>query len=111
MVNFLLDETMVIYLCVLLVSIYGSGLFLWWWIKRGEATNIYAYVTLIFIGETIETGIVGWSRYLVLSGLKPLHEIFQGTIFWPARKVVLLIALTLIVVRMTYRLVRNGGNK
>jgi hypothetical protein len=103
MTTALLDETMLIYVLVLAVSLYGAGLFLWWWSKKGKATNIYIYVTFIFVGEVIETAVVMWSRFLVLTGQASAKEIFQGSAFWSLRKVVLLIALSLIVVRMTQR--------
>jgi hypothetical protein len=93
----------------LLSAIYGCGLFLWWWIKKGGASSVFAYVTFIFLGEVVESSMSLFARVLWLSCTMETHAKLMSSLFWPARKLVTLGALLFIVIHMSWRAVRKLG--
>ena len=102
-----IDATVLIYIAILVVAIYGTCLFTWWWVKNRRASSVFVYVTFVFVGEAIETGIALWSRMLGMYYSAEHKDAFQAIFLWPGRKIVILGALTALVVHMTVRLIRE----
>ena len=97
------DVPTVVYLLCCGVSLYGFGLFCWWWKKIGRATEVYAYVTFLFLGVFV-SGVVGiYSRYLHLKSV-PLYDTFVDSYWWATGPLMVLGVLTAITWRMTRRI-------
>ena len=107
MADYLSDPTIWVYLLTLLIAIYGVGLFTWWWIKKGSASSVFAYVTFIFLGEMVESSMSLYSRVLRIECGQAIHEAFATGYLWPARKLVTMAALAFIVIHMSYRAFRK----
>ena len=105
--NYLHDPTIWVYLVTLLISTYGAGLFSWWWIKKGAASSVFAYVTFIFLGEVVESGMSMYARMLRLGHDQADYTTFIACVLWPGRKLVTMLALVFIVVHMSYRAFRK----
>lgn len=102
MIKLLGDPVAWVYFISALVCIYGSGLFVWWWKKQRGASSVFAYVTMIFMGELLESGVSLYSRYLRIHE-DPAFITLASTALWPARKTVTLLALGALVVHMSIR--------
>lgn len=100
------DPTMYMYLASTLVSLYGSGLFAWWWFKIKRVSYVYSYVTILLSGECLSSALSLWARHLSFISMEQ-HEVFVDSPFWIFRKFVGLIAMSLIAVHMTYRVIHN----
>jgi hypothetical protein len=104
MANFSSDPSSWAHMLNLLVSSYGLCLFIWWWAKRGEASHVYMYVTILLFGEAMDAAIVIYAEYLRLFISDWTHDTFmQYSLLWPLRKVPSLIAISCIVVHMSFR--------
>ena len=55
--------TMTLYVFTTVASAIGFGLFSWWWLKKGSATPVYSYITLLFGAQAIEQGVEGLTYY------------------------------------------------
>lgn len=62
-----LDATFVQYFIAVLVAVYGSGLFTWWWAKHQKASFVFMCVTMMFVGDIIERSIQLYARYIRLT--------------------------------------------
>jgi hypothetical protein len=107
MADYLRDPTIWVYLVTLLIAFYGAGLFSWWWIKKGRASSVFAYVTFIFLGEIMESGMSLYARVLRIGYGQSAHEAFTSCALWPTRKLVTILALAFIVTHMSYRAFRK----
>lgn len=101
--NLFNDVGFIVYFIDVILSAYGAGLFSWWWLKNGTASSVFAYVTLIFLGELVEAIFSLYARYtIIIMGAHSHYELIMGA-FWPTRKTVTIIALACVVVHMSYR--------
>ena len=107
MADYLSDPTIWVYLVTLLIAFHGVGLFSWWWIKKGRASSVFAYVTFIFLGEIVESGMSLYARVLRIGYGQTAHEAFTSCALWPTRKLVTMLALAFIVIHMSYRAFRK----
>lgn len=97
-----LDWTAWVYIIIAFVSTYGFVLFSWWWWRMGRATEIYVYLTIMFLGIGISAGIGAYSRvWHVLS--EPYYHQFIKSFWWASGPLVVLSVLIAINVRMTRR--------
>ena len=101
--DFLSDPTVRVYIFDLIVALYGTGLFFWWWIKQGKASSMYAYVSFLFFGEIIEVGMMLYASGLRYFSTMEEYQVFLSAPLWALRKVVTLAAFIFIVVHMSYR--------
>jgi hypothetical protein len=101
------DVAVWIYIITILVCFYGSGLFFWWWIKKGSASAVYIYVTLLLFGQGFQAVLSLQARFLWLSGQMEIYKEFLCSWAWHSRTVLALIACTAIVFHMTYRAITN----
>lgn len=107
-----LDIPTIVYFLCCGVSAYGFGLFCWWWRKIGRATEVYAYVTFLFLGVFV-SGVIGiYSRYLHIQSV-PLYDTFVDSYWWAMGPLLVLGVLTAISYRMTRRIwiLKYGTNE
>jgi CheY-like chemotaxis protein len=96
---FLLDIAYMIHLATFVTALVGFAVFLWWWIKRGKATIVYAYVTGLF-------GATAASQYTeaILRRLwivdREQYRVLVDSDLWGVRGSVLLFMLIAIVGHM-----------
>jgi hypothetical protein len=105
------DPTLLVYIINLLIALYGVILFAWWWTKQGTASSVFAYVTMIFLGEVVETAMAAYARNLWICGAHREYAIFMEGFMWPFRKIVTLSALILITGHMTWRIFHQDEMK
>jgi hypothetical protein len=98
------DPTIIVYFLCMLSSFYGSILFLWWWLRQGQASSVFIYVTLIFFGEFIESAVCTIARTLLALRHFNEHSIFITSWIWPTRKGATLLAILFIVIHMSIRI-------
>ena len=96
------DPTALIYLATIVLTLYGAGLFAWWWIKKGQASAVFAYVLMIFLGEFVESCVALYARSLAMCD-EVAHHLLLMSPAWPSRKSVTVLALAAIVIHMSYR--------
>lgn len=99
----LYDLTFILYMLIIFFSVFGSGLFVFWWIKLGEASSVYSYVTAFLLGSTVNQSIEAYARYLFLVDSPEASDIFCMSAVWPLRLVIWLMALAAMVTHMAYR--------
>jgi hypothetical protein len=104
MMNLLSDIPILIYLLNVVVAGYGSILFLWWWNKIGSATDVYKFVTYLYLGITLTASIGVYARVLHTFDDRSYH-IFVGSIWWSLGPAAVLAVLFGINFRMTRRVV------
>jgi hypothetical protein len=88
--------------------VYGFILFAWWWWHIGRTTEVYAYMTLLFLTAAIvlSGGLV--ARWIdMLEGHGETYHILINSKIWAARLIPLTIVIWLIVLRMTLRIWRT----
>lgn len=91
-----------LYFLTCIVSWYGFWLFLWWWLKQGKASAVYAYVTFLLLGIALSTSGSIYVRHFKFHDPDVWLEL-MGTWWWGARLWVTLISVTAIVGHMSYR--------
>jgi len=101
------DRVMWLYLFGALICFYGFGLFLWWWIKMRDASAVYIYVTILFVGQAFTYSIQTYSRYL--RNCERMSEYFDVVTsdIWFIRLVVPVSCFAAIVIHMTWRVLRG----
>jgi len=97
------DLALCTYWAMALVATFGSVLFVWWLMRnRFRATSVYLYVTVLFVGEAVRSWINIQGRLHALEN-DGSFLIFSLGWFWPGRNILSLLAITAIVVHMSYR--------
>ena len=107
MSKYLIDPTIWVYFVTLFIATYGTVLFFWWWGRKGAASSVFAYVTFIFLGEMLESGMSTYARMLRLGSDQADYIAFISCAAWPGRKLVTMLALAFIVIHMSYRAFRK----
>jgi hypothetical protein len=98
-----IDWATFVYIVKAIVSIYGFGMFVWWWRRIGRASEIYIYMTIIFLGIAIASGFIIYAR--VVYGFESESYIyFVKSVWWSIGPLIILIALLAIDIRMTRRI-------
>jgi hypothetical protein len=96
-----------LYVFTILISIYGTSLFVWWWVKMGKASAVYVYVTLLIIGEGISSGMSLYARHLFLTDGYEVYTAYLKSGVWPYRHLLVFMALVMLVGHMSYRAFRS----
>jgi hypothetical protein len=99
-----LDNVLWIYICSVVISFCGFGLFVWWWRKIGSATNIYIYVSLLFATNAFSDVLAGYSRYLKRVNIEEYLELNDSGL-WIFRRIPELIVLFIFVISMLRRVI------
>jgi hypothetical protein len=92
-----------LYLLITIVSGYGTVLFSYWIVhNRFKASAVFTY-TLIWLAGTTFNGIINmYARGLTLTDPLLFAE-FSQSIWWPFRKVAIIIILIVFMTHMTLR--------
>lgn len=99
------DPGTVMLLIGTLLGVYGFILFLWWWIRIGSATEVYAYVCFFFGTAGVMMGFGVVSRVLHDICGYECYERFIHSRAWTLKSIPLLVVMFLIVLRMTIRVI------
>lgn len=92
-----------LYVLLSITTMYGSGLFIWWWWKNNwNASNVYIYITLLFISMAFRNALDAVAFYDRVLDNYPDTWIYDHWM-WPVRIIGLLMANSLIVGHMSYR--------
>jgi hypothetical protein len=62
------DAALIQYVISFVISLYGAGLFTWWWIRSGKASFVFMCVTFLFAGKAVESIVYTYARVLRLCG-------------------------------------------
>ena len=97
------DLTWWIYLLTAVISLYGTGLFLWWsWLNGFRSSSVFVYTLLWLAGTFIISGVNLYARSLRFIDPRLFYD-FSQTIWWPARNLVVLAVLIILCVHMSAR--------
>lgn len=97
-----------LYILNVAICLYGLSVFVWWWSKTGKATNMYAYVTLLFAAALIEKSAHLWSGYILV--FKNDHKSFVDIILsptWYLASIPTLTIFSLMMFSMTKRIYKT----
>ncbi len=106
MINLLSDFTFWTYSVSFILAAYGFSLFAWWWWKIGKTTEIYVYITLLFLSDAILFGGNFHGRVLKYIDPKAAVEMLDSWA-WALRSLLHIVITTLIICRMTRRVMRT----
>ncbi len=102
------DTAFLLYFFLSLVSLYGFILFSWWWVKIGEVSDVYAYVTYLFASLVFINAPQAYVRYVfVESGTNVIYDSIVTSTIWTLRSTPCLIVISVLVVKMTLRAYRT----
>jgi prepilin signal peptidase PulO-like enzyme (type II secretory pathway) len=101
------DFTLLLYALNILFGVYGFFLFGWWALKKGGASAWYLYVMLFLLGVVISTIPEFISRSARLMDDLDRVIYIGKTHWWAWRKLPLTIALALMAIHATVKLIRN----
>ena len=107
---YMTSYTFWILLLLVVICMYGFGMFAWWWKKIGKATEVYVYVTMLFLGLAISSAEIVWARYLHSMSIEA-YKAFITSPAWSIGPGLLLLTVLAIVIRMTKRIfILQHGN-
>ena len=100
------DPTLLLYVTTCIACIYGLVLFLaWWWYVR-RASEVYGYVTFLFLALTVDKLGVAYLRYQRLVDVTKVESIVHHWA-WPFRTLLVFFVIALILVVMTKRIITS----
>ena len=100
------DITFWLYLFNFILSTGGFIIFAWWWWKIGRTTEIYAYITLLFLSDALLFG--GNVHIRILKSLDPQAALqMLDSLRWHLRTTLHAIILSLILWRMLKRILKT----
>lgn len=104
--SYLCDPCFWIYVAIVLVSIYGFLLFVWWWRKVGHPSEVYIYFTILLASEAFYNFFNALARHLRFNDndLSDYMGLMDHPI-WNFRAVFHLIILSTIIGKMTLRVI------
>lgn len=98
------DPCFWIYLAIVVVSLYGLGLFIWWWYKIGHASEVYIYFTVLLASEAFYNLFNAVARYTRFSDTDLTNYLWlMDSPLWEFRATFHLFILSVIIGRMTLR--------
>jgi hypothetical protein len=106
LINFIWDFGTLSLIIPTIICLYGFILFAWWWRRIGSATEVYAYMTFLYLTATIPLGVGVWQRWLY-HNQPEFHDYYIHSNWYGIRTIPLIIALILITGRMTQRVIRT----
>lgn len=96
------DVTFYIYALAAFAGLFGFFLFSWWWMRVGSATDVYIYVSFLFLTNAFSDTVALYARYL--RNIDPARmTIFHDCYLWDFRRIPELIVLIIFIVRMLLR--------
>jgi hypothetical protein len=105
--NFLTDLGAWALIIPLIFITYNFILFIWWWKKMGSVSEVYAYITILFgAGSfTFIISIIGRGIYHLSN--PETYDKFIHSWLWGIRTVPVALAILLISIRMTQRVIKS----
>jgi len=101
------DPTLLLYIIITTIAIYGFCLFFWWGVSSTKRPNsMYWYVTFMLFGTAVNNGIAGYVRYLKFGNDIAYHQMLESDI-WPLRLWLLLFCVFGIVAHGSVRYFRS----
>lgn len=89
-----------------LFALYGLLLFAWWWKKLGHATEVYAYITMLFMTEVLVWG--GNVHIRILKSFDQVQALaMSDSLLWATRTWLHAFILGVIIYKMTRRVIRT----
>lgn len=96
------------YILIVLIALYGIGLFVWWWLKVGHASEVYKYFIVLLFSEAFYNFFNALARYFRFNDEDTTdYLMLMDHPIWKLRAAFHLIVLSLIIGRMTVRAVRT----
>lgn len=106
MINLLSDFAFWSYGISFLLALIGFIMFAGWWWHIGRTTEIYVYILLLFLADTILFG--GNVHIRIIRIEDPMTAIrFSDTFIWHARSILHIAIMALILCRMIRRIRRT----
>lgn len=96
-----------IYLLCSIITLWGSIIFTWWWLKTGRATEVYRYVTVLLFAEFTEKSVLTIWRYQRMNELYYGDSLMIDAAWWPFISVPTTLAFFVLVLVMTTRIYRT----
>jgi hypothetical protein len=90
-----------------IVALYGFCLFLWWWKKVGQASEIYIYFTILLLSEAIYNFFNALARYFRDTNDIELYWSLMDSPIWVLRAVFHLLVLSTIIGCVTVRAIKT----
>jgi hypothetical protein len=98
------------YVACIAVSFYGFLLFVWWWRKVGKPSDVFVCVTMWFATNGISDTISLYGSIVRTKDMSAFIDLVSSDL-WYIRRIPELVILTVLVVRMTMRVVENNSTK
>ena len=98
------------YIACIAVSFYGFLLFAWWWRKVGKPSDVFVCVTMWFITNGV-SDLISLYGSIMRTNNAAAYSILVNSDLWYIRRIPELVILTVLVVRMTMRVVQNNLSK
>ena len=98
------DPTLLLYISTALACAYGFVMFLSWWIYMRRASEVYGYVTFLFLALLIDKVGIALFRYHMNVFPDDYAHILIHWI-WPLRTLLVFAIVTLILICMTRRII------
>ena len=97
-------HSQVLHLLNAIFSFYLFIVFLWWWMKKGDATRIYRITCFLMLGLFM-THAGGW--FIYCDGLTPVDYELMNAWYWPLRQYLILFPLVAYAVHITRKIWRD----
>lgn len=104
------DEASWVYLINVLISITGTLFFLWWWIKKRDASTMYIFITIWIIGNGVTAAANIYARFIgitIPSTPGCFREVLLHSWWWPKRFYIETLAGMLVIGTIIKRVVFN----
>ncbi len=101
------DPCFLVYSAIVIVALYGFCLFLWWWKKVGQASEIYIYFTILLLSEAIYNFFNALARYFRDTNDIELYWSLMDSPIWVLRAVFHLLVLSTIIGCVTVRAIKT----
>jgi len=96
------DMTFTLHIVSTIFALYLAVFFLRWWIAKGSASTVYAYITIMLVGIAIRGGFEMMARYYFLTDMDRFTAFCHSSV-WTARLVIQLIAMVFLAAYITRR--------
>jgi len=100
------DPTIWIYSADILICGVGFIIFIWWWIRQRTASEVYAYITFLFLAIVMERVVALSLRFLIYYDLERAEKAIHS-FSWCVRTIPGTLIMLLMVVRMMTRACRT----
>src|SRR3989337_2615016 len=101
LIDCMADVALVAYILIVVVSLFGGGLFVWWWVRIHKASEVYIYITFLMFSIGYANLFNPGARYqFIAGGADDGLSSFLNPFTWKLKGLPILVMLFLIVFRM-----------